>query len=168
MVAVPPLATVAGPLTVELVGLATGFWKVTLAGGLNVTLSVVSTAVRLTSSATVSVTVKVVCPLLFVRAGDGPLTVVVDDEGVRLTALPATGSPPVAKRVTVTVDLSTPSAVGVAGDGTTVERVGLGVVAAGGAEPSPAGLPVSPATGAMKNGWDHTWFWVKSLESSPM
>ena len=62
-------------------------------GQRHVGVSEVSTAVSVTDSATVSVTVKVVCPLLSVTAGDGPLTFAVDDGDVKVTALPATGNP---------------------------------------------------------------------------
>ena len=105
MVVDPPAATVVGlALTDEFAALTAGASNVTVAVWVNDTLSVVSLAVKVTGSATVSVTVKVVCPLLPVSAGDGPLTLAVDDADAKLTALPETGTEPVPSSVTVTVD----------------------------------------------------------------
>ena len=72
-------------------------------------LSVVSTALRVTDWATVSVTAKAVCPFGPVEAGEGPVMVAAHGEGaqfvaVNVTALPATGTEPVPRSVTVTVD----------------------------------------------------------------
>ena len=139
----------------------------------SVTLSVVSAAVKVTLWATVSVTVKETCPLALDESVEGSVTLAahgegVHDVGVRLTALPSTGTEPVPSSVTVTVEMSTPSATAVPGEAITVERVGSGVVATAGAEPSPAGVPLSVLLGAMKKGVDHRCGWVKSPWLFPM
>ena len=164
-----PVTVIGLALTVECVGSTLGTWKVTTGLGLViVTLSVVSTAVSVTGSATVSVTVNVVCPLASVMAGDGPVTFAVEDGEVKPTALLATGTPPVASSVTVTVDRSTPSAVATVGAATAVDKLGDGIVATAGGDPSPAGDPLSEAFDATKNGADQKWGWVKSSWLFPM
>jgi hypothetical protein len=82
---------------------------------------------------------------------------------VSVTVLFATGTLPVPKRVTVTIETSFPLAVFVDGAATTVDKVGDGAVATGGADPSPAGVPLSVAFVSMKNGCDQKWGWVKSF-----
>ena len=110
------------------------------------TLSVVSVAAIVTDSATVSVTVKVVFPLASVPPGVGPVTTAVEDDGVKVTAFAETGRPVESSSVTVTVDWSTPSAVTVVGDATTVDLL-ADTVCGVGADPSPAGVPPSLALG---------------------
>jgi hypothetical protein len=117
-----------------------------------------------TVSAVVSLTVKVATPWLFVTfepavSGD----MVECPVPVRVTVLPVTETLPVPNRVTVTIETSFPLAVFVDGEATAVDKVGDGVVATGGGDPSPAGVPVSVAFVSMKNGCDQKWGWVKSF-----
>lgn len=156
-----PAVTVVGlALTVECEASTLGAWNVTVGSWLTVTVgvSVVSTAVSVTGSATVSVTINVVCPLESVTAGDGPMTFAVDDDGVKLTALPATGTAAPSSSVTVTVDRSTPSAVAAVGEATAVDTLADTVAATAGPVPSPGLIvPESVGSGLTKNAADHRW-----------
>jgi hypothetical protein len=168
MVVELPADTVVGlALTVEFAALIAGAWKVMPAVCVSVTLSVVSAAVNVTDCAAVSVTVNVVWPLVSVVAGDGPVMWVEqgagEHAGVNETVLPLTGTLPASRRVTVTVEELTPSAGTVAGVAATVELLADTPDATAAAVPSPAGVPLSVAFGAMKKGADHRWGWVKSL-----
>jgi hypothetical protein len=173
MVAELPAETVVGlALTVEWAALIAGAWKVMPAVCVSDTLSVLSAAVSVTDCAAESVTVNVVWPLVSVVAGDGPVMWVEQGEGVhagvKVTVLPLTGTLLASRRVTVTVDELTPSAGTVAGEDATVELLADTPEATAAAVPSPAGVPLSVALGAMKKGADHRCGWVKSLLLSPM
>ena len=107
----------------------------------------------MTASGVVSVTVKLAIPVVasvVVVAVATPATAIAEwpDPWDSVTCLPpATGTPFVSFSVTVTLELSTPSAVAAAGLATTVEFVGETDVAANG-EPSPGFSPASSQLGA--------------------
>jgi hypothetical protein len=63
----------------------------------------------------------VVCPLAFVTAAGCPIVSVAPREEASVTLLPATGLPLTSRKVTVIVELATPSAVTVVGVAVTVE-----------------------------------------------
>jgi hypothetical protein len=173
VIVVEPEGTVVGfATTVESALVTTGGAKSTVGCAVRVTVSVVSTAVYVTVSpvASLSLALNVATPWLFdtfdpVVSGEMVECVPVP---VRATVFPVTGTLPVPKRVTVTIETSFPLAVLVDGAATTVDKVGDGVVAAAGGDPSPAGVPLSVALVSMKNGCDQKWGWVKSFWLYPM
>ena len=111
----------------------------------------VSVAWRVTDSAAVSVMVKVVCPLASVVAGEGPeMCAEHDAVQAKVTALPATGTGPSRAASRSRVEWSTPSAVTVVGEATTVDWLAAGAAALPvGPSRRPAGVPLSESLGAM-------------------
>src|ERR1700759_4286811 len=106
----------------------------------------------------VSVTVNVATPLASVTFGTSAGVIVeFPVPWVRVTVLPGTGTLPAPSRVTVTVDVSPPSATAVDGEATAVDSDGEGVVGAVGNDPSPGFSPRSSALASTLKGWENTW-----------
>ena len=123
----------------------------------------------MTVSAVASLTLNVATPRAFVTF-DPVVSGVIFEWPVPLswTVLFGTGTLPVPNRVTVTSETSAPLATFIVGEAAAVERVADGVVAVGGADPSPAGVPLSVALVSMKKGCDHRCGLVKSFWLSPI
>ena len=123
-VATPSAATVVGAaVTVDTVADTAPAVNATDAVCVTVMLSVVSVAVSVLVPAVVDLTVPVVCPAALVGAAGWVTVSRAPREDVRVTVLPLTGLLLASHKVTVMVEVATPSPVTVAGLAVTVDVV---------------------------------------------
>jgi hypothetical protein len=123
-VTTPSAATVVGlATTVEVVAETAPMANVTDAVCVSVMVSVVSVAVSVLGPAVVDRTVPVVWPAASVAAAGCPMVSVAPREEANVTVLPLTGLPLASRRVTVIVEVATPSAATVPGAAVTVDTV---------------------------------------------